>query len=173
MIDLSAEWAREGYALRRARARDRSFQRALFATARPDAALIARWPPVQRDAFLDQQFALQDIHYRRVYAAADFLLVTHGGAPIGRLIVHKGRREWRVVDIGFVPERRGQGLGTALLRCVQDSCAAAGAATLNLQVEFGNRARGLYDRLGFVQTGDTGSHIEMVWQTGRQLKTAS
>lgn len=173
MIGLPPEWSRDGYALRRARARDRNFQRTLFAVARPDAALIAQWPAAQRDAFLDSQFALQDVHYRRYYAGADYFIVTRHGTSIGRLILHRGRRDWRLIDIGLMPEQRGQGLGTALLRAVQTACAAAGAETLGLHVEFGNRARGLYARLGFVATGDTGTHIEMAWRAGRQLKTAS
>jgi len=173
VIALPPPWADAGYGLRPARARDRKFQRELFAQARPDAALIALWPQAQRDAFLDSQFALQDIHYRRFHARADYFILTLHGAPVGRLVVEKGQRDWRLIDIGLMPEQRGQGLGAALLGVVQAACAAAGAEALNLHVETGNRARRLYARLGFAETGDIGTHIEMAWKAGRQLKTAS
>ena len=173
MIDLPREWAGKGYALRPARARDRAFQCSLFGLCRPDAQLIAQWPPAQRDAFLASQFALQDIHYRRFYEGADYFILTRGSARIGRLILHRSAREWRVVDIGLMPEERGRGLGAALLRALQASCAAAGVATLALQVEFGNRARRLYARLGFVETENTDVHIAMQWKAAGQLKTAS
>ncbi len=173
MLSLPDEWVRAGYALRRARGRDRAFQRALFATARADAHLIALWPPAERDAFYNSQFALQDVHYRRFYADADAFIVTRHAASVGRLIVERGKQHWQVIDISLMPDVRGRGLGTALLRAVQAACAAAGAETLGLQVEFGNRARLLYARLGFVEIENSGAYIAMAWKPAGQLKTAS
>lgn len=173
MIAIPPEWAREGYELRPAGADDRAFQRTLFGLCRPDAIFLAQWPRAERDAFLDSQFALQDVHYRRYYADAAFLIVTRRGALAGRLIVDKGPRHWQVVDVGLMPDHRGRGLGAALLRAVQAACAAAGAETLGLNVDAANRARGLYARLGFAETGDGGASIEMTWNAAAQLNTAS
>jgi ribosomal protein S18 acetylase RimI-like enzyme len=173
MIAVSPEWAIAGYALRPAGADDRAFQRTLFGFCRPDAIFLAPWPRAQRDAFLDSQFALQDAHYHRYYADAAFLIVTIHDVPAGRLIVDQGPRKWQVVDIGLMPDHRGCGFGTALLRAVQTACRAAGAQTLGLNVERDNRARGLYARLGFTETGDGGTRVEMTWKTAAQLKTAS
>lgn len=172
-ITLPAAWLSEGHGLRAARGRDRNFQRALFAACRPDAVFIDRLPRVQRDAFLDSQFSLQDTHYRRFFAGADVLIVTRQGTPVGRLIVHRSAKEWRLVDIGLMPDARGQGLGAALVGAVQAACVAARVDCLHLQVEAGNRARRLYERLGFVATGDGGAFAEMTWRASRQLKTAS
>lgn len=180
-IAVPAVWASGGYALRHARARDRGFQRALFEAGRPDAAFIARLPAAQRDAFLDSQFSLQDAHYRRFFAGAECQIVTQYGAPVGRIVVQKDARDWRLIDIGLLPDVRSRGLGSALIVAVQSACAAAGAEALNLQVDVSNRARSLYERLGFSVTGDIGSqigsHVEMSWRpTNRlkgQLKTAS
>ncbi len=153
----------DGVAIRRATARDREFLRSLFGTTRLDAVFLAAWPPAERMAFLDSQFALQDIHYRRFHPKADFLIVKRHDAPIGRMILDRGHTEWRIVDIGFVPEARGAGLGTALLRTVQDAATRAGAARVNLHVEAGNRARALYARLGFIVTDQTETHLAMAW----------
>lgn len=173
MITVPAEWVREGYELRPAGADDRAFQRVLFGHCRPDAIFLAQWPQAQRDAFLDSQFAAQDLHYRSYFADADVLIVTRHGTSAGRLIVDKGPRGWRLIDIGLMPDHRGHGLGAALLRAVQAACAAVGAETLGLHVDAANRARGLYARLGFAETGDSGAYIEMSWQAAGQLKTAS
>jgi ribosomal protein S18 acetylase RimI-like enzyme len=156
-----------GIAIRRIAPRDREFLRTLFGTTRLDAVFLATWPPAERTAFLDSQFALQDIHYRRFHPEADFLIVKRRGAPIGRMILDRGHVEWRVVDIGFLPEARGGGLGTALLRAVQDAAAHAGAARVNLHVETGNRARALYARLGFIATDRTETHLAMAWSADR------
>ncbi|MDB5534451.1 MAG: hypothetical protein JWO28_2766 [Hyphomicrobiales bacterium] len=176
-IALPATWVSEGFALRPARARDRTFQRILFAAGRPDAIFIARMPAVQRQAFLDSQFALQDTHYRRFFAGAECHIVTLNGLPVGRVMIEKKASKWRLIDIGLLPEVRSRGLGSALIVAVQAACAAARADALYLQVEVNNRARQLYQRLGFSVAGDIGSHAEMAWTSpdvrGAQLKTAS
>ena len=176
-ITLPPEWLSQGFALRPARARDRAFQRSLFAFGRQDAIFIARMPAAQREAFLDSQFALQDIHYRRYFAGVECLIVTLHGAPVGRVLVLRHPTEWRLIDIGLMPEVRSRGLGSALILALQTACAAARAEVLHLQVEVHNRARRLYQRLGFSVTGDIGSHAEMTWTSpsarGGQLKTAS
>jgi GNAT superfamily N-acetyltransferase len=173
MIALAPGWAAKGYGLRRARARDRDFQRELFGLCRLDAPLLAQWPAEERKAFLDSQFALQDRHYRRYFEGADFSIVTHNGMRIGRLILYRTGTHWQLVDIGLMPDARGQGLGEALLHAVQAACLESGGETVGLQVEFGNRARTLYNRLGFVAIEDSGAHTIMEWRGRIQLKTAS
>lgn len=176
-IALPAEWLNQGFALRPARARDRTFQRMLFAACRADAIFIARMHEAQREAFLDSQFALQDAHYRRFFAGSEYLIVTLRGSPVGRIVIERKAKEWRLIDIGLTPEARGRGLGSALIAAVQTACAAVRAEGLHLQVEVNNPARRLYQRLGFSVTGDIGSHADMTWISaavrGVQLKTAS
>ncbi|HXC54207.1 MAG TPA: GNAT family N-acetyltransferase [Rhizomicrobium sp.] len=174
MFALPEALARDGLALRPAAAADRPFLRALFATARLDAPLLAQWPEPQREAFLDSQFHFQDVHYRRFFESADFLIVARHAVPVGRLILDRGASEWRIVDISFLPQTRGQGIGTALLEALIAAAADAGAARVSLHVEIGNRAQALYRRLGFAASADAGddevgTHLAMV----RQLKTAS
>lgn len=163
MFALSEETARDGLTVRSSGPGDRAFFRALFATTRLDAPILAQWPQRERDVFLDSQFQYQDQHYRGFYATADFLVIERRGAPAGRLILERGEDEWRIVDIGFVPAQRGQGLGTALLRDIQRQAAAAGARCVLLSVEVGNRAYKVYARLGFVETDNSGTHIAMEW----------
>jgi RimJ/RimL family protein N-acetyltransferase len=163
---LPENLAREGLSLRAARESDRAFQRALFAAARPDAPFLAAWPAEQREPFLDSQFHFQSVHYAQHHAGADFLILEQGGAPIGRLILDRTGRDWCVVDIALVPQTRGQGIGTKVLRAVQDAVGAAGAAGIELSVEIMNGgAHALYARLGFVagEDPDNGAHIPMRW----------
>ncbi len=169
MLALPERLTRDGIALRPSRKRDQPFLRALFATLRMDAAALAQWPEAQREPFLDDQFRLQDLHFRRFYPKADFLVIAQHGTPIGRLILDRGPSEWSLIDIGFLPPFRGRGLGEGLLRWFQASLKDAGARTFVLQVEFGNPARRLYERLGFVEDGNLepgGLHAAMVWKAG-------
>lgn len=62
---------------------------------------------------------------------------------------HPSEPHWYLPVMGVVPERQGQGLGTALMRPVLDRCDATGTmAYLEATTE---RSRALYARLGFEQ----------------------
>jgi GNAT superfamily N-acetyltransferase len=124
---LPAAVASAGYALRAATEADAAFERILFETARPDAAVLAAWPEAMRKPFLDQQFQFQSLHYRRSYPQAFRGVALAGDVPIGRLILDRGGEEWCVVDIALLPAFRGRGLGGALLRAIQAEAADAGA----------------------------------------------
>lgn len=150
-IRLPAAFASSGYALRAASEADAAFQRVLFETARPDAALLAGWPEAMRKPFLDQQFHFQTVHYARMYPKAERLIVTADGGEIGRLILHRAAVPWQIVDIALLPSSRGRGLGAALLDAVLTAAAEARAGVV-LQVEMGNPARRLYARAGFSVT---------------------
>jgi GNAT superfamily N-acetyltransferase len=61
-----------------------------------------------------------------------------------------GRTAW-LDELYVVPERRGRGIGTALLRAAIDSASAAGALAVDLEIDAGHqRAAGLYRRAGFM-----------------------
>lgn len=173
MLDGPALAAR-GLSLRAARDADVPFLRALFETARPDAAMLAAWPEDVRRPFLDQQFQFQTIHYARAHPDADRLLVIADGVPIGRMILWRRPEQWCVVDIALLPAWRGQGIGTLLLQRVK-AAAATAAPCVRLSVDGRNPARRLYKRLGFtaVEEGDGMANVEMEWRApSAQLNTA-
>jgi ribosomal-protein-alanine N-acetyltransferase len=67
---------------------------------------------------------------------------------------------WLVVDeihinnVAVLPELRGQGIGTALMRRVFDEAHTLGASRATLEVRASNdAARRLYERLGFYVAG--------------------
>jgi ribosomal protein S18 acetylase RimI-like enzyme len=66
----------------------------------------------------------------------------------------------RVVDIAFMPEHRGSGIGTRLFRELFDEGDAAGKP-VSIHVEIFNPARTLYERLGFVVKEDKGVYLLM------------
>jgi ribosomal protein S18 acetylase RimI-like enzyme len=163
--------ANRGISFRPAISRDRAFERALFETARPDAALLAVWPDDLRRSFLDQQFQFQTAHYARAYPHADRLIVSSGAAAIGRLILDRPDAEWTLVDIALVPEWRGRGLGKELITTILNGAGDAGA-TVVLTVDIHNRARALYERLGFNAFDESFPNLAMEWRPEPQLKTA-
>lgn len=141
--------------LRPAGAADTEFLLGVYASTREQELSIVPWTAEQRAAFLRQQFTAQDSYWRGLRPDASFAVVEAGGRPVGRLYVDRTRSEIRVVDIALLPEHRGAGLGGALLRELLEEGRRAGLP-VTIHVERGNRARALYERLGFLPAGTTG-----------------
>lgn len=168
---LSDSLSRSGISLRTARAEDLPFLRTLYAGFRALELAFAPWPAEQKQAFLYDQFRLQHLHFTRFFPAADFWLVEQRHPPttprpVGRLYLDRSAPMWRVVDIGFLPETRGKGLGSAMLEWIRAAAVTAGAEGVALQVAANNPlARALYLRVGFVDDGPhEGFHQPMVWR---------
>jgi ribosomal protein S18 acetylase RimI-like enzyme len=145
--------------LRPAAIGDEPFLRALFKTVR--SGDFAGLPPATLDVLLEQQYHAQDKGYAAQFPDAISLIVLHRDEPVGRLMLVAGERCRHVIDIMLLPSARGRGIGTDLIDAIARGAAAAGAREITLSVQFNNTAaRRLYERLGFVATGD-GVHIPM------------
>lgn len=162
----------EGLSLRPVRADDAEVLYRIYAGTRADELAGVPWDDRVKEAFLRQQFDAQSAAYEQ-YEGRSHQLVLLDGAPVGRLYVARRDDEMRIVDIALLPEHRGAGIGTAVLRDVLDE-AAAGGLVVRIHVERENRALGLYRRLGFVTVGEYGLHLRMEWDPVRaQAKIAS
>jgi ribosomal protein S18 acetylase RimI-like enzyme len=116
------------------------------------------WDGALKEAFLRSQFDAQYAWYREHYAQASFDVVLVDGAAAGRLYVHRGPSEIRIVDIALLPEHRGNGTGTSLLRELLAEADAAGKS-VTIHVERMNPALRLYERLGFSVAEDKGVYL--------------
>ena len=141
---------------------DEPFLRRVYASTRIEELAPLGWSDEQQRAFLDQQFEAQHRHYQTYYADADFLVILLDGQPIGRLYVARWPEQIALIDIALLPEHRGAGIGTRLLRALMDEAAAAGKP-LRIHVEKFNPALRLYGRLGFYPIEDKGIYWYMEW----------
>lgn len=139
---------------------DRAFLVELYGSTREDELAQVDWDEGVRRAFVQQQFAAQDAHYRANYPGATLDVIEVDGSPAGRLYVHRGPSDIRIMDIALAPAFRRQGIGTSLLRSLMEE-ADASARKLSIHVEMNNPARSLYDRLGFVPAGEHGVYVLM------------
>ena len=115
------------------------------------------------------QFRAQDRAYRAQFPNARFDVIECDATPIGRLIVDRGERAIHVVDVVLLPEHRGQGIGTSLLRALLAEATANGQP-VTLRVDRDNPARSLYRRLGFATVSEDAIYAAMAWH---QPKIAS
>ena len=148
--------------LRPMRPEDQEFLCRLYASTREEELSMVDWPEHQKEAFLRMQFTAQHAYYQEHYAEASFQVVELDGKPVGRLYVQPWPDEIRLVDISLLPETRGSGLGSSLLRELMAE-AEASARPLTIHVEKFNRALRLYERLGFRQAGDRGVYWFLKW----------
>jgi ribosomal protein S18 acetylase RimI-like enzyme len=141
---------------------DDLFLRRLFASTRAEELAITGWNDEQKAAFCRMQFDAQSAHYRKHYADASFDVIERDGEAAGRLLVWRSEKEILIVDIALLPEHRGAGIGTQLLRELQDQAKAAGKP-LTIHVERFNRALKLYERLGFKTVEEQEVYLLMQW----------
>jgi RimJ/RimL family protein N-acetyltransferase len=139
---------------------DLEFLHRLYATTREDELRQVPWAPEQKAAFVRQQFEAQHAFWRENYTDTSWDVIVADGTPIGRLYVARWPRDIRIVDIALMPEHRGSGLGTRLLRELFAEADSSGRK-VSIHVEVFNPARRLYERLGFVQAGDRGVYLLM------------
>lgn len=136
----------------------------LYATTRADEmAMVVDWTDEQKEWFVRSQFQAQHTWYQEHYGDAQFDLILIDGVPAGRLYVHRRATEIRLVDISLMPELRGRGIGSALLRELMAEAEAAGKP-LTIHVEKYNPAMRLYLRLGFRPIEDRGPYDLMEWK---------
>jgi ribosomal protein S18 acetylase RimI-like enzyme len=130
----------------------------VYASTRAEELAVVPWDDAQKDAFLRMQFDAQDAWWRENYAEASFDVILADGEPAGRLYVHRGPSEIRIVDIALLPEHRGGGIGTSLLRELFTEADESGKS-VTIHVERMNPALRLYERLGFAVAEDKGVYL--------------
>jgi ribosomal protein S18 acetylase RimI-like enzyme len=155
-----------GLTFRPATDADLPFLVAVFASTRAKELEMVPWSDAEKTAFVDMQFRAQHTHYQHHHSGADWLVTMRAGEEIGRLYLERTPHEHCIIDITFLPQHRGHGLGDALLRDLQDEAAAAGKA-VEIYVEKFNPAMRLYRRLGFRTEEDAGVYERMRWRAAR------
>ena len=130
----------------------------MYASTRAEELAVVPWDDAQKDAFLRAQFDAQDAWWHENYAEASFDVIVVDGEPAGRLYVHRGPSEIRIVDIALLPEHRGDGVGTRLLEDLLAEGDASGKS-VTIHVERMNPALRLYERLGFALAEDKGVYL--------------
>ena len=160
-------------ALRLVSPADDAFLFELYASTRPDIALLGLGD-AQRDVLLRGQWLAQRHGYLARYPHGEHQLVLLDGRPVGRLWVAREPGELRLVDLSLLPAHRGAGVGTELLRALQREATEAGKP-LRLSVARDNPARRLYARLGFTPVAGAEKseefYLALEWRPGAHRQT--
>jgi ribosomal protein S18 acetylase RimI-like enzyme len=141
---------------------DRDFLYQVYASTREEELRLTPWNAEEKAEFLRMQFQAQHKHYQEHYGDASYAIILLGETQIGRLYIHRGRSEIRILDIVLLSEYRGRGIGRRIMRDVLDEAQASGKA-VRIHVEQNNPAMRLYERLGFKKLEDVGVYYLMEW----------
>ena len=148
---------------------DLPFLATVYASTRADEiTMIVDWSDGQKTAFLEMQFQAQHSYYQDHYGDAEFLIVWEDDRPVGRLYIERWEDEirsdeFRIIDIALLPEARNQGIGSTILKAIQN-LAQTEKRAVRIHVEQNNPALRLYHRLGFQKIGEVGVYFLMEWQ---------
>jgi ribosomal protein S18 acetylase RimI-like enzyme len=160
--------------LRPARPDDLDFLYRVYASTRTEELeRLIDWSEDQKTAFLAMQFTSQRQSYLLQFPDAEHQVILRDGSAVGRLVVNRSPDSIHLVDLALLPEHRGAGIGTTLIQKLQAEALEV-KRPLRLHVLTFNRARRLYDRLGFGLVAERDVYAELEWQSSANnwLETA-
>jgi RimJ/RimL family protein N-acetyltransferase len=150
--------------LRGERPEDADFLYALFRSHMWASVAAMPVDEAMKESLLRMQFRSQTMTYRTHHEGARFEVLERDGAACGRLIVHENAGVATFVDFALLPEQRGAGVGTAVMRRVL-AWVGERCEVVRLSVLWHNEASlRMTRRIGFVQVGETPPYVAMEWR---------
>ena len=144
---------------------DEAFLLSVYAGTRADELARVPWSAEQKEAFVRMQFTAQAQHYAAQEPAAHHDIICLDETPVGRIYLARRPNELHILDITLLPEYRKQGIGSHLLRRLQEEGASSGKP-VSIYVENFNPSMGLFRQLGFHPVAEQGFHILLRWTPG-------
>ena len=107
----------------------------------------------------------QASRFRDRWRPEQITVVERGGECIGMFALEEDPEELNLANVAIAPAHQSQGIGTAVLTAILTGARSRGLV-VSLTVLKVNRARRLYERLGFVVVGETATHYVMRAEPG-------
>ena len=150
--------------LRPVRPDDQDFLfRVYVSTRTEELEPLTDWSEEQKTAFLAMQFTSQRQSYLLQFPDAEHQVILRDGSAVGRIVVNRSPDAIHLVDLALLPEHRGARIGTTLIQKLQAEALEVNRP-IRLNVLVFNRARRLYDRLGFGLVAESDVYAELEWQ---------
>ncbi|WP_264986727.1 GNAT family N-acetyltransferase [Lysinibacillus piscis] len=142
---------------------DEAFLFELYVATRKHEFSILALDEQQLHALLHMQYEAQKRSYQQHFPQAKHEMIYHGELPIGRVMTEIKSGNIHLIDISLLPDFRGKGYGTKVLKQLQRN-AAKQKLSVTLHVVQGNPAQKLYERCGFYITGEQAPYITMKFE---------
>ena len=137
---------------------DEDFLLSVYGSSRAEELALVPWSAEQKDAFIRMQFSAQKRHYAAEYPQASHDIICADGVPVGRIYLDRNGTEFHLLDITILPQHRGAGIGSCVLRRVMEEAARAGKP-ITIYLENFSPSLRLFKRLGFQQVEEDGFQL--------------
>jgi ribosomal protein S18 acetylase RimI-like enzyme len=121
------------------------------------------WTDAEKQAFLEFQFEAQQNDYLRRFPHAEHSIVIFEGDSVGRIWIDRQEGEIRLLDVTILPDHQNQGIGTILLKELQQESASGGKPLRHSVYKTNTKALRFYHRLGFEVVEDFEAYVLMEW----------
>lgn len=121
----------------------------LYSAIRGPEFALAPITPTQREHLLRMQFRGQLSSYTQMYPNSCYHIVLLDSKPVGRLWVAPGDREFHLVDVAVHPSLQNKGIGTVLIRRLQQEAANSSLPISCCVLKFNPGSLRFHKRLGF------------------------
>ena len=148
--------------LRPATQEDEKFLLHLYSVNRLEEMRMTGWDEARIETFLQAQYSTRKAQYEARYPHAQNWIILSDNEPVGRHLIQPDPRLWAFIELAVLPAFRRRGIGTFVFKQHLQQAVETGAAVL-LYVGIDNPARRIYERLGFVVTGQDGVYCEMLY----------
>lgn len=118
-------------------------------------------PREQRENLLEMQYLAKLSFYNNQWPDATTYLVKAERLGIGKIILSTYKSGLHIIDVVIAEKYRNKGIGRKLLMLVEQRALDIGCTKLTLSVATNNRAKTLYDYLGYEVTSQNETHIAM------------
>jgi ribosomal protein S18 acetylase RimI-like enzyme len=105
--------------------------------------------------------AVQRSMFATSLAGGDVMVIERDGQPVGTITLRAEADHVFVGNIEVLPAYHCQGIGSQVLRMVMADAQAKNLPVRLEVLKINRAARRLYERLGFVHTGETDTHLHM------------
>ena len=152
-------------AVRPALPQDEIFLYELYSAVRGPEFALAPITPTQREYLIRMQFHAQTSAYTQMYPNSCYHLVLLDSKPVGRLWVSQSEGEFHLVDIAVHPSLQSKGIGTALIRRLQQEAANARLPIRCTVFRFNPGSLRFHQRLGFNIVREDPMNYSMEWRS--------
>lgn len=152
-------------AVRPALPQDEIFLYDLYSAVRGPEFALAPVTPAQREHLIRMQFRAQMSAYTYTYPNSCYHVVLLDSKPVGRLWVAPQLDELHLVDIAVHPSVQRKGIGTVLIRRLQEEAARARLPIRCCVFRFNPGSLAFHQRLGFTIVREDQMHYYMEWRS--------
>jgi GNAT superfamily N-acetyltransferase len=152
-------------AVRPALPQDEIFLYDLYSAVRAPEFALAPITPSQRENLIRMQFRAQMSSYTAMYPNSCYHVVLLDSKPVGRLWVAPGDDELHLVDIALHPSLQGKGIGTVLIKRLQEEAVRARLPIRCTVFRFNPGSLRFHRRLGFAVVREDQMYFYMEWRS--------